>query len=134
MPQLDLMHFFSQFFWFAIIFTILFFYINFTILPMLVKVLKYRSKKLILLSKQIGDSKKDVVNLRLFYDNTISNTFKAVNQKVLNSMVSCQKSIDKNLQSLSRDVFYDCNKNYFTFLAMNNYKDFIFNKKVKNEL
>ena len=63
MAQLDLMEFFSQLSRFAIIFTILFFYINFTILPMLVKVLKYRSKKLILLSKQIGDSKKNILKI-----------------------------------------------------------------------
>lgn len=131
MPQLDLMHFFSQFFWFSIIFTILFFYINFGILPMLVKTLKYRSKKLVLLSKKIGDSKKDVVELRSFHDNTISNAFKKTNSKLSSSVNSCSKSIDKSLQTLSNDVFYECNKNYFTFLVMNGYKEFVFNKKVK---
>ena len=134
MPQLDLMHYFSQFFWFSVMFSALFFYINFNILPLLVKTLKYRSKKLVLLSKKIGDSKKDVVDLRLFHDNTVSNAFKTTNQKVSNSMSSCNKSIEQSLQTLSNDVFYNCNKNYFTFLAMNNYKEFVFNKKVNNEL
>jgi hypothetical protein len=134
MPQLDLMHFFSQFFWFSIIFVVLFFYINFNILPLLVTTLKYRSKKLILLSKKIGDSKKDVVDLRLFHDNTISNAFKTTSQKISMSIVLCNKSIDKSLQTLSTDIFYNCNKDYFTFLAVNSYKDFIFSKKFKNEL
>lgn len=134
MPQLDLMHFFSQFFWFSIIFVILFFYINFNILPALVTTLKYRSKKLVLLSKKIGDSKKDVIELRLFHDNAISGAFKATNQKISNSMISCNESIDKSLQTLSNDIYYSCNRNYFSFLVMNSYKDFVFNKKVKNEL
>jgi hypothetical protein len=134
MPQLDLMHFFSQFFWFSVIFLVLFFYINFSILPLLVTTLKYRSKKLVLLSKKIGDSKKDVINLRLFNDNAVSNAFKTMNQKISASITFCNKSIEKNLQVLLNDVFYDCNKNYFVFLVMNSNKDFVFNKKIKNEL
>lgn len=130
MPQLDLMHFFSQFFWFSIIFVTLFFYVNFNILPMLVLTLKYRSKKLVSLSKKIGDSKKDVVDLRLFHDNMISNAFKTTNQKISGSISSCNRLVDECSQTLSKDIFYNSNKNYFTFLAMNNYKDFVFSKKI----
>nr|NP_066454.1 ATP synthase F0 subunit 8 [Rhodomonas salina]AAG17725.1 ATP synthase F0 subunit 8 [Rhodomonas salina] len=134
MPQLDLMHFFSQFFWFSIIFVALFFYVNFNILPLLVVTLKYRSKKLISLSKKIGDSKKDVVDLRLFHDNTISRAFKTTNQKISISIDSCNKSVEEYLQTLSNDIYYNCNKNYFIFLTINNYKNFVFDKKIKNEL
>lgn len=134
MPQLDLMHFFSQFFWFSIVFVTLFFYINFKILPLLVTVLKYRSKKLISLSKKIGDSKKDVIELHSFYDNLVLNAFKATNQKLTRSISESKKSVDENLNLISTDIFYNCNKAYFTFIQFNSYKDFVFNKKIKNEL
>lgn len=132
MPQLDLMHFFSQFFWFSIFFTTLFFYINFNILPFLVKNLKYRSKKLILLSKKIGDSKKSVVSLRLFHDNTIFNVFNKTNKKISNSISFCIFLVDKKLSNLA--INFHFNKNYFKFLAINGFKEFVFNKKIKNEL
>jgi hypothetical protein len=132
MPQLDLMHFFSQFFWFAIFFTVLFFYISFNILPHLVTNLKYRSKKLVSLSKKIGDSKKNVVSLRLFHDNSIFNAFDKTNKKISRSMILCNSSVDKNLSLLA--INFHFNKDYFRFLAINSFKEFIFDKKVKNEL
>nr|YP_009476680.1 ATP synthase F0 subunit 8 [Storeatula sp. CCMP1868]AVM81173.1 ATP synthase F0 subunit 8 [Storeatula sp. CCMP1868] len=130
MPQLDLMHFFSQFFWFSIMFIILFFYLNLTILPILVKNLKYRSKKLIVLSKKINDTKQDVVELCSFHDNLISNSFKTINKKVLDSTSLSRTSLTKRLNVLSSDLCYDCNKSYFTFVNISTYKNFVFSKHI----
>ncbi len=132
MPQLDLMHFFSQFFWFSFIFVILFFYVNFNVLPLLVTTLKYRSKKLFLLSKEISDSKKDVIKLHSFYDSIIFDAFKLTNKKMIGSMNQCKNSVDYSLKMASNDLFFQSNKNYFIFLQMNNYKDYVFNQKTKN--
>lgn len=134
MPQLDLMHFFSQFFWFSIVFTILFFYINFNILPLLVKILKYRSKKLNLLSKRINDSKKNMIKLYFLYDNIIFNSFKTTNQESLTLLTRNKEAEKLLLEFFSNDFFYVSNKYYFISLQLNIYKEFIFNKKIKNEV
>ena len=134
MPQLDLMHFFSQFFWFSFFFIFLFFYTSLNILPLLVRVLKYRNKKLIFLSLAISNSKKSVFSLCFFHDNIISSSFQFINKKILNLITFCTGLIDKKLQIISINLFHTSNKNYFVFLILNTYKNFVFEKKINNEL
>ena len=71
MPQLDLMHFFTQFFWFSIGFTFLYAYLLHNVVPTIAKNLKFRQKKLELLAKDINKGKDGVSNLLGIYDNLI---------------------------------------------------------------
>ena len=72
MPQLYLMHFFTQFFWFSIGFTFLYAYLLHNVIPTLAKNLKFRQKKLELLANDINKGKDGVSNLLGVYDNLIS--------------------------------------------------------------
>ena len=75
MPQLDLMHFFTQFFWFSIGFTFLYAYLLHNVIPTLAKNLKFRQKKLELLANDINKGKDGVSNLLGVYDNLILRSF-----------------------------------------------------------
>ena len=75
MPQLDLMHFFTQFFWFSIGFTFLYAYLLHNVVPTIAKNLKFRQKKLELLANDINKGKDGVSDLLGIYDNLIFRSF-----------------------------------------------------------
>ena len=74
MPQLDLMTFFTQFFWFSLGFS--FFYISLLhyIMPSISVNLKLRKKKLDLLAIDINKKKESASNLLTTYDNILLST------------------------------------------------------------
>jgi hypothetical protein len=71
MPQLDLMHFFSQFFWFSIGFSFLYVFILHNIMPSIAMNLKYRQKKIQILASNINENKDGALNLFKSYDSFI---------------------------------------------------------------
>jgi hypothetical protein len=129
MPQLDLMHFFSQFFWFSLFFIFLFFYTYLNILPLLLKNLKYRSKKLVVLSFAISHSKKNIFSLCFFHDNIISNSFRLISKSLTYLIIFCASLINKKLIVMSINLLCVINLNYYYFLIINVYKNFILDKK-----
>jgi hypothetical protein len=72
MPQLDLMHFFTQFFWFSIGFTFLYAYLLHNVVPTIAKNLKFRQKKLELLANDINKGKDGV---RIYWGFMITSYF-----------------------------------------------------------
>jgi hypothetical protein len=76
MPQLDLMHFFSQFFWFSIGFSFLYAFILHNIMPSIAMNLKFRQKKVQTLSSSINENKDGALNLFKSYDLFIVRLFK----------------------------------------------------------
>ena len=68
MPQLDLMHFFTQFFWFSIGFTFLYAYLLHNVIPTIAKNLKFRQKKLEVLANDINKGKDGASDLLGVYD------------------------------------------------------------------
>jgi len=75
MPQLDLMHFFSQFFWFSVGFTFLYAYLLHNTIPVIATNLKFRQKKLEILATDINKGKDNVSALLGVYDNLIFSSF-----------------------------------------------------------
>ena len=75
MPQLDLMHFFTQFFWFSFGFTFLYAYILHNVMPLIAYNLKFRQKKLSRLALEINEGKEGVLHLFKVYDSLVGRAF-----------------------------------------------------------
>ena len=71
MPQLDLMTFFSQFFWFSLSFSFFYLFLLYYILPTISLNVKFRKRLLNLFAKDINFKKNSISNLLLVYDSTI---------------------------------------------------------------
>ena len=76
MPQLDSMHFFSQFFWFSINFFILYTFVLHNIMPAIATNLKFRQKKIQILASSINENKHGALNLFKAYDLFIIRLFR----------------------------------------------------------
>lgn len=75
MPQLDLMHFFSQFFWFSVGFTFLYAYVIHITVPSIAQNLKFRKKKLEFLAKTVNTEKNSAAELFKVYNSIIVRSF-----------------------------------------------------------
>ena len=125
MPQLDLMHFFSQFFWFSLGFTFLYAYLLHNTLPVISANLKFRQKKLGILSTDINNGKDNVSALLGVYDNLILSSF----QLWKSNIVIISKQGDawglKNVQELNNSKFNFANKEYLRAISEQDYKSLI---------
>jgi len=77
MPQLDKFIFFNQYIWFTLFFFIFYVYILFIILPLIFKILKFRTKKVQSLEKSLDFKLKfyDLLEIKCFsfYDFSVLN-------------------------------------------------------------
>ena len=76
MPQLDLMTFFTQFFWFSIGFSFFYVFLLHFVMPAIALNLKFRKKRLDILASDINKKKEGALSLLTTYDNVL---FKALN-------------------------------------------------------
>lgn len=74
MPQLDIMSFFTQFFWFSLSFLFFYIFVLHYILPVLVLNLKFRQKMLEFLVIDI-DKRKYLLGISSLYDNILQKVF-----------------------------------------------------------
>ena len=74
MPQLDLMTFFTQFFWFSLGFSFFYVFLLHSIMPSIALNLKLRKKKLEFLANDINKKKESASNLLTTYDNILFKT------------------------------------------------------------
>lgn len=72
MPQLDLMTFFTQFFWFSIGFSFFYIFLLHYIMPAIALTLKFRKKKIELLAIDINNKKESASSLLTTYDTVLS--------------------------------------------------------------
>ena len=123
MPQLDLMTFFSQFFWFSLSFSFFYLFLLYYILPTISLNVKFRKRLLNLFAKDINFKKNSISNLFLVYD---SNIFKVLNFSRL-YIVKILFFSDSWLQVILAKL----NLNYFSYanvryIKMISEKDFSF--------
>ena len=71
MPQLDLMTFFTQFFWFSIGFSFFYIFLLHYVMPVIALNLKFRRKRLDILANDINKKKEGALNLLTTYDNVL---------------------------------------------------------------
>lgn len=74
MPQLDLMTFFTQFFWFSIGFSLFYIFLLHYVMPVISLNLKFRKKRLDILANDINKKKEGAVSLLTTYDNVLLKT------------------------------------------------------------
>jgi hypothetical protein len=125
MPQLDLMHFFSQFFWFSIGFTFLYAYLLHNVVPVIAKNLKFRQKKLELLANDVNKGKDEVSSLLDTYDNLILRSFQFWKSNIFNMTTHGNKWVSTNLQDLNDSNFSVANKEYLKAIGELQYRNLI---------
>jgi hypothetical protein len=125
MPQLDLMHFFTQFFWFSIGFTFLYAYLLHNVIPTLAKNLKFRQKKLELLANDINKGKDGVSNLLGVYDNLILRSFQLWKTNISNIMEHGNGWMNTNIQNLNESNFSSANKEYLQAIGEQSYRNLV---------
>lgn len=76
MPQLDLMSFFTQFFWFSLAFSLFYIIMLHYILPSIVLSLKFRKKVLEHLATNIDIKKRNVSDILITYDTVLQKAFR----------------------------------------------------------
>jgi hypothetical protein len=125
MPQLDLMHFFTQFFWFSIGFTFLYAYLLHNVVPIIAKNLKFRQKKLELLANDINKGKDGVSNLLGIYDNLILRSFQLWKLNISNVTEHGSAWVSTNVQNLNSSSFSAANKEYLKTVGEQHYRNLV---------
>ena len=125
MPQLDLMHFFTQFFWFSIGFTFLYAYLLQNVVPAIAKNLKFRQKKLELLANDINKGKDGVSDLLGVYDNLIFRSFQLWKSNISNLTEHGNNWFSTNVKNLNNSNFNAANKEYLKTVGEQNYRNLV---------
>ena len=132
MPQLDLMHFFSQFFWFSLGFTFLYAYLLHNTIPVIATNLKFRQKKLEILATDINKVKDNVSVLLGVYDNLIFSSFQLWKSNI--ALISKQGDawVVTNVQALNNSRFRFVNEEYLRAVSEQNFKSIVLKSFVIN--
>ena len=125
MPQLDLMHFFTQFFWFSIGLTFLYAYLLHNVVPAIAKNLKFRQKKLELLANDINKGKDGVSDLLGVYDNLIFRSFQLWKSNISNLTEHGNNWFSTNVKNLNNSNFNAANKEYLKTVGEQNYRNLV---------
>ena len=125
MPQLDLMHFFTQFFWFSIGFTFLYAYLLHNVVPTIAKNLKFRQKKLELLANDINKGKDGVSDLLGIYDNLIFRSFQLWKSNISSLTEHGNSWFSTNVKNLNNSNFNAANKEYLKTVGEQNYRNLV---------
>lgn len=125
MPQLDLMHFFTQFFWFSIGFTFLYAYLLHNVVPTIAKNLKFRQKKLELLASDINKGKDGVSDLLGIYDNLIFRSFQLWKFNISSLTEHGNNWFNTNIKNLNNSNFNAANKEYLKTVGEQNYRNLV---------
>ena len=125
MPQLDLMHFFTQFFWFSIGFTFLYAYLLHNVVPAIAKNLKFRQKKLELLANDINKGKDGVSDLLGVYDNLIFRSFQLWKSNISKLTEHGNNWFSTNVKNLNNSNFNAANKEYLKTVGEQNYRNLV---------
>ena len=125
MPQLDLMHFFTQFFWFSIGFTFLYAYLLHNVVPTIAKNLKFRQKKLELLASDINKGKDGVSDLLGVYDNLIFRSFQLWKSNISSLTEHGNSWFSTNVKNLNNSNFNAANKEYLKAVGEQHYRNLV---------
>jgi hypothetical protein len=117
MPQLDLMTFFTQFFWFSIGFSFFYVFLLHTIMPSIALNLKLRKKKLEFLANDINKKKESASNLLTTYDNILFKTLNTSRNYIIKTTSSGNEWISKSLLKANSINLIESNNDYIKNLA-----------------
>nr|YP_010577898.1 ATP synthase F0 subunit 8 [Cryptomonas pyrenoidifera]UZP15118.1 ATP synthase F0 subunit 8 [Cryptomonas pyrenoidifera] len=117
MPQLDLMTFFTQFFWFSIGFSFFYVFLLHTIMPSIALNLKLRKKKLEFLANDINKKKESASNLLTTYDNILFKTLNTSRNYIIKTTSYGNEWISKSLLKANSINLIESNNDYIKNLA-----------------
>lgn len=112
MPQLDLMTFFTQFFWFSLGFSTFYISLLHYVMPTIALNLKFRKKRLGILASDINKKKEGALSLLTTYDNLLLKTLNFSRSHVTktvnygNSWIQKKASEINLIHFLQPNIFY----------------------------
>jgi len=134
MPQLDLMTFFTQFFWFSLGFS--FFYISLLhyIMPSISVNLKLRKKKLDLLAIDINKKKESASNLLTTYDNILLSTLNFSRNYLLKFTNYGSNWISNSANDVNLNDFVNANNTYVKIIGEKNFNLIVLESTLKSSI
>jgi len=112
MPQLDLMTFFTQFFWFSLGFSFFYVFLLHSIMPSIALNLKLRKKKLEFLANDINKKKESASNLLTTYDSILFKTLSVSRSHILKTSSYGTVWISNNLSKINSTNLIESNNSY----------------------
>jgi len=121
MPQLDLMTFFTQFFWFSLGFSFFYIFLLHFIMPSISLNLKLRRKKLELLANDINKKKESASDLLTTYDNILFKTLNFSRNYLLKMTNYGHIWISNSIININSNNFVNANNDYIKIIGEKNF-------------
>jgi len=121
MPQLDLMTFFTQFFWFSLGFSFFYIFLLHFIMPSISLNLKLRKKKLELLANDINKKKESASDLLTTYDNILSKTLNFSRNYLLKITNYGNTWVSSSISNINSNNFVNANNDYIKIIGEKNF-------------
>jgi hypothetical protein len=134
MPQLDLMSFFSQFFWFSIGFSFFYIFLLHYIIPSIVLTLKLRKKKLESLATDINKKKEGASSLLTTYDTVLSKALSS--SRVLLTKINDHGNswVTSTVIKINSVDFAQPNENYIKSIGEKDFSTILLDVGLKNNV
>lgn len=120
MPQLDLMTFFTQFFWFSIGFSFFYIFLLHYVMPVIALNLKFRRKRLDILANDINKKKEGALSLLTTYDNVLLKTLSFSRVYVTKTSNYGNSWIQKTVSEINSSHFLQSNTFYIKSIVARN--------------
>jgi hypothetical protein len=131
MPQLDLMTFFTQFFWFSIGFSIFYIFLLHHVMPVIALNLKFRKKRLDILANDINKKKEGVLSLLTTYDNVLLKTLNFSRLYLTKTVNYGNSWVQKTASDINSAHFVQPNTSYVKSIAVRSLKFVVLESTLK---
>lgn len=134
MPQLDLMTFFTQFFWFSLGFSFFYIFLLHFIMPSISLNLKLRRKKLELLANDINKKKESASDLLTTYDNILSKTLNFSRNYLLKITNHGNVWVSSSIANVNSSNFVNANNDYIKIIGEKNFNFVVLESVLKSSV
>jgi len=134
MPQLDLMTFFTQFFWFSLAFNFFYFLLLHQVMPMIALNLKFRKKRLSILANDINKKREGASLLLTTYDNIILKTLNFSRTYITKSIRQSNYWIHKTTLEVNSIHFLQSNTFYLKNLVFKGLNTVVLESALKSSI
>ena len=132
MPQLDLMTFFTQFFWFSLGFSFFYIFLLHFIMPSISLNLKLRKKKLELLVNDINKKKESASDLLTTYDSILSKTLNFSRNYLLKITNYGNTWVSSSISNINSSNFVNANNDYIKIIGEKNFNFVVLESVLKS--
>jgi len=117
MPQLDLMSFFSQFFWFSLNFCFFYLFLLYCFLPKISLNIKARKRLLNLFAKDINIKKNSISDLLIVYDKLLLKALIFFRFYISKVLFFCDSWLQLTLNKINLSSISICNIKYVKIIS-----------------